>query len=102
MKRLMMAVALMAAGAAWACDDHVGECQIEDWRWKVSGTYLTVEGVATCDRGRVYLRMYEGEGGAFVAVADGPLKAHAFTVIASGLDSRPTDLAIKYSIEPEG
>ena len=35
------------------------------------GGLLTVEGVASCDEGRVRLRLYEGEDGPFLGVADG-------------------------------
>jgi len=102
MKRLMMAAALMATGAAWACDDHVGECQIEDWRWHemVAGIVM-LEGVTTCDAGLVRLRLYEGEGGAFLGIADGYIEGHAFQAMAQNM-AGPSDIAIKYSIDPEG
>ena len=100
MKRFMMAAALLAAGAAWACDDHVGECQIEDWRWTGMGDILMVEGVATFDKGQVRLRLYEGEGGPFLGVAHGYLEGHAFQAMATDIPS-PSMVAIKYSIEPD-
>ena len=63
-----------ASLAAQACDDHHGVCEIEDWRWYSTADYLTVEGVATCDAGRVRIRLYEGEGDQprFLGIAAGP------------------------------
>ena len=45
-------VGLLSAGLAEACDDHRGVCEIEDWRWySTAGSFLMLEGVATCDTG---------------------------------------------------
>lgn len=64
MKRLIgtaiMASTLLAFGVVSACDDHVGKCEIEDWRWfKISEmNMLTIEGVATCDSGMISVSIY--------------------------------------------
>lgn len=102
MRRLatMAAAGLFWANAAGACDDHHGVCEIEDWRWTGMGGVLIVEGVATCDEGRVRLRLYEGEGGAFLGVADGFIEGHTFQALATDIQN-PSAVAIKYSIEPE-
>ena len=101
MKRLMVvAMATMTAGAAWACDDHHGGCEIEDWRWHGMAGVLMVEGVTTCDEGELSLRLYEGEGGRFLGVAHGYIEGHTFTALASDIQN-PSAVTIKYSIEPE-
>ena len=40
---LAFAVVPLGVGSALACDDHVGTCEIEAWRWYSTGHYLTVE-----------------------------------------------------------
>ena len=90
----------LASTAALACDDHIGTCEVEDWRWSgPTGGYLTIEGVATCDTGRIRLRLYEGEGGKFLGVAKSSIKGHTFEAIATDVKSASA-VAIKYSIEP--
>ena len=97
------ALAVMAAACLWAessfaCDDHVGECEIEAWRWHGPvGGYLTVDGAATCDEGMITIRLYEGDGGRFLGVAEGIVEGHAFQAVAADVD-RAADVAIKYSI----
>ena len=105
MKRLTAALCagLIAAGTAGACDDHHGECSIEDWRWNaVPGTdFVMLDGVATCDKGKVALRLYEGEGGKFLGTDTAYIEQHIFQAMLQGIQS-PPDIAIKYSIEPGG
>ena len=90
----------LSSGAALACDDHFGICEIEDWRWSGPiGGYLTIDGAATCDTGWITIRVYEGDGGRFLGVATGEVKGHAFEAIATDVKSASA-VAIKYSIEP--
>ena len=90
----------LASTAALACDDHTGMCEVEDWRWSgPSSGYLTIEGVATCNTGRIILRLYEGEGGKFLGVATSSIRGHTFEAIATDVKSASA-VAIKYSIEP--
>lgn len=107
MKRLIvmaiMASALFASGVVGACDDHVGKCEIEDWRWfKISEVnMLTIEGVASCDSGMISVRIYEGVGDSqkFLSIATGFVEGHTFTAIADNIrDFHPDDIAIRYSI----
>ena len=96
----MMAAAL-AVGAAAACDDHHGTCEVEDWRWQsMIAWMLMIDGVTTCNEGRVILRLYEGEDGRFLGVADGYIEGHAFQALATDIP-KPSALAIKYSIETQ-
>ena len=103
MKALLpAAAAALWATAAVACDDHIGTCEIEEWRWRSSplGGYLTIEGVTTCNSGYATIRLYEGDGGRFLGIANGSISGHA--VQARAIDvNKATDLAIKYSIEPD-
>lgn len=64
MKNTLMSAVLAAAmlpGLALSCDDHHGECEIEDWKYTHNriGEILNIQGVATCDKGRIRIRMYE-------------------------------------------
>ena len=102
MRNALLAILLLslASTAALACDDHFGTCEIEDWRWSgPMGGYLTIEGVATCDTGRITLRLYEGEGGKFLGVASSGITGHTFVAIATDVNSASA-VDIKYSIEP--
>ena len=86
-------------GTALACDDHVGKCKLEAWRvLPLVGDYLTIDGSATCDKGFLKIRLYDGKK--FIGTADGRIEGHAAEAIASGILANPTDLVIKYSIRP--
>lgn len=96
------AAVLLFAGIAHACDDHHGTCEIEDWRWySTAGTYLTVEGVATCDTGHIRIRFYEGDGDKpkFLGTAEALVEGHVFDAIGQNIPE-PQSLSIKYSIAP--
>ena len=102
MKKIMLsavAALCLAPSAASACDDHVGKCEIESWRWYSTGDYLTIDGAATCDSGSITIRVYDGEGATFLGVATGFIEGHAFDAIATNV-SKPTSVSIKYSIDP--
>ena len=98
------AAGLLCVGVAQACDDHHGTCEIEDWRWHTAmGNFLMVEGVTTCVKGFIQIRLYDGEGDhrQFLGVASGFVSGHVFDAIAENIDSRPQSLSIKYSIDPQ-
>ena len=99
---LTLAAIPLCLGSALACDDHVGTCEIEDWRWYTTGHYLTVEGSATCNSGFARIRLYEetGADAQFLGVAEGLIDGHALTAIATNID-QPQSLSIKYSIDPD-
>ena len=94
----------LASGGALACDDHVGTCKVEDWKPTYTGMMkaLQIDGVATCDKGEIRLRLYdgEGEGRKFIGVETAYIEGHIFTAIKIPV-ARPRALSIKYSIEPE-
>ena len=97
------AAAALASGGALACDDHVGKCEIEDWRadYTAVARALTIDGVATCNAGTVRLRLYDGEGDSrkFLGVETAYIEGHIFTAIRLGAE-KPRALSIRYSIEP--
>ena len=104
MRSALLALAMipLGLGAAVACDDHIGTCEIEAWRWYSTGNFLTVEGSASCNSGFAHIRLYE-EGGdeqQFLGVAEGLIDGHVLTAIATNIE-RPQTLAIKYSIDPD-
>ena len=104
MRSVLLAAAAvpLCVGSALACDDHVGTCDIEAWRWQNAMGMLTIEGSATCDSGLAHIRLYEESGGEslFLGVAQGIIQGHALTALATDID-RPKSLSIKYSIDPD-
>ena len=86
-------------GAALACDDHVGKCELEAWRVVPSfAGIIHIEGTATCNKGDATIRIYQGD--TFVGTAHGFIQGHALSATAMKIpDTR--NLTIKYSIEPE-
>lgn len=96
-----LAACLVATGAL-ACDDHHGDCEIEDWRSLDVFESLLIEGVTTCDSGSITIRLYdEADGGSrYLGNATGFIEGHAFSAIANDV-KEPAALAIKYSINTE-
>ena len=97
---LALAIIALGLGSALACDDHVGTCEIEDWRWQNAMGMLSIEGSTTCDSGFVHIRLYEesGDESQFLGVAQGLIEGHALTAFATDID-RPQSLSIEYSID---
>ena len=99
---LALTAFLLATVSSWACDDHVGECEIEDWRSIDSGGgMLMIEGSTTCDSGSISIRLYDGAGDdqAFLGTANGYIEGHVLSAIAIDI-GKPEMLSIKYSINP--
>ena len=104
MRKTVLALALcLAPGMALACDDHIGKCEVEDWKASYTPMMqaLQIDGVATCDAGRIRLRLYDGKGEArkFVGVETAFIKGHIFKAIKMQV-AKPAALSIKYSIDP--
>ena len=102
---VLTALALcMAPGVALACDDHVGKCEIEDWKHTYTGMMeaLVIDGVTTCDAGEIRLRLYDGEGDdqEFVGVETAYIDGHIFKAMLLQVE-KPQALSIKYSVNPE-
>lgn len=91
----------MCLGSALACDDHVGTCEIEDWRWQNAMGMLSIEASTTCDTGMAHIRLYEDSGSEprFLGVAQGFIQGHVLSAFATDID-KPKSLSIKYSIDP--
>lgn len=92
----------LSSGIGVACDDHVGTCEIEDWRYHHTPIMnaLTIEGTTTCDKGMAKIRLYEkaGEKPKFLGVTNGYIRGHAFQAVVMNIDKKPSDLLIKYSM----
>ena len=90
--------AVMLAGAA-------GACEVEDWRWEYTALMnaLQIEGVTTCAKGEMSVRIYEGEGEKrkFLAVDNAYIERHVFQSIVTGIEAKPAKLTIKYTIDAE-
>lgn len=98
---LALGIAPLSLGSALACDDHVGSCQIEDWRWYKLLDDVVIEGSTTCDSGKAQIRLYEESGGEsrFLGIARAYIEGHALLGSVSDVTD-PKSLSIKYSIEP--
>ena len=103
--RIALAVVLVIGsfGIARACDDHVGTCQIDDWRSYQQLNYLNIEGVATCDSGKVNLRIYDGDGdnARFIATTYAYIEGHSFHAIATNIEEPLSNITLRYSVEPD-
>lgn len=104
MRSILLAFAIvpLCLGSALACDDHIGTCEIEDWRWQNAMGMLSIESSTTCNSGLAHIRLYEdgGSESRFLGVAQGLIQGHAMTAFATDID-RPESLSIKYSIDPD-
>ncbi|MCY3794811.1 MAG: hypothetical protein OXG51_10620 [Gammaproteobacteria bacterium] len=101
---------IAAAAVLWpalshACDDHVGKCKIEAWRYTHTPAIrlLTIEGSASCNEGTVNMRLYVGDGEKkkFLGTADGIIEGHALKAVAYAIYEKPKTLSIRYSIKPQ-
>ena len=80
-------------------------CEVEDWRWyhtkalKVMG----VEGVATCDGGRVTLHAHDQKGDAreFLGVARATIEGGIFKANIFAIDPRPTNPVLEFMVIPD-
>ena len=98
------AVAALASSAAFACDDHEGDCGIEDWTYIYSSSIeaIQIDGVATCDSGEIMLRLYDGTGDSrkFIGVERANIEGHIFQAYKLPV-AEPAALSIKFSIDAE-
>lgn len=82
-----------------------GACEIEDWRWEYTAFMKTlqIEGVTTCAKGEMSVRIYDGEGEKrkFLAVDNAYIKRHVFQSLVTGIEGKPAKLAIDYTIDAE-
>ena len=99
-----LAGSMILAGAA-AADDPPA-CEVEDWRWYHTTALqaLGIEGVATCDSGRVtiraYDRMQDGER-FFLGVGRSVIKGRIFKAAIPAVDPRPANPVLEFSLTPE-
>ena len=94
-------VALLLGTAVVRADEG---CQVEDWRWYVPhGDTLAIEGASNCKEGRIVIRVYAKEGNEerFLGIANAFVEGYAFEAYVEKV-TKPNDIAIRYSIEPEG
>lgn len=98
---LTLTIVPLCLGSALACDDHVGACEIEAWRWYESLGDVVIEGSATCNTGSAQIRLYEESGDdlTFLGIAAGYIEGHALWASVSNVE-KPQSLSIKYSIDP--
>lgn len=108
MKLLTITVMLMAgllnAVPSIACDDHVGKCELEDWRWQEPfAGMMAIEGVATCNQGTISIRIYEkkDEDETFLGTTTGFINGHVVSAMAQDIEYiDPDAIVIRYAIHP--
>ncbi len=80
-------------------------CEVEDWRWYHTAALraLGIEGVATCESGRITLRVYDqtAQGRKFLGVDETFINNRAFTTTIFAVDPRPMDPVVEFAIEPD-
>ena len=95
-----LAAVLFSCAPVLACDDHVGKCELDAVKPNRLGGLLNFHGSATCDRGRVFIRVYDGD--TFLGVVSDGFRGHAIRTthvdVPKGLKLK--NVRIKYSIEP--
>lgn len=111
MKLLTITVMLMAgllnSVPSIACDDHVGKCEIEGLLWNISHEgIMDLQGVTTCDNGRVIIRIYEkiGEDERFLGTTTGYIEGHAFIAVAYDIEpitKDSDDIMIRHAIRQD-
>ena len=82
-----------------ACDDHHGACELEAWRHTYTAGILSIEGSATCNKGFITIRLYDGDS--FIGVANGFVDGHTAQAAALDISRQPESLTLKYSISPD-
>ena len=96
------AAALCLAAASASAED----CQVEDWRWYHTPmvNMFTVEGVASCDNGRIAMLAYDqnGESRKFLGVADSFIEHRAFVMTIYDVDPPPVSPAPEFTITEVG
>ena len=107
MKRFVLyalAASMILAGAAVAQDEQPA-CEVEDWRWYHTKALriMGIEGVATCDSGRVTLRAYDqnGEAREFLGVERAFIKGGIFKTQILAVDPRPADPVVEFTVMPD-
>ncbi len=98
-----MSMFFVWSGMAEACDDQGGKCQVEEWRSahdKMLG-FLLVEGVTTCDKGRIRIRVYDtsGEKPKFLGTSAGRFRNHTFREMITEFPKKPASMSIKFNVE---
>lgn len=97
MKKLIL---ILIAGLLYPAVAHASDgCKVEDWKWSTPlSTMLVIEGVTTCEAGSIILRLYEGEGGAFIGVERAFIRGYTFKALRTATN-KPKALFVKYVIK---
>ena len=101
MRTLGLALVVCLIGSA----AEAAECKVEDWRWYHTEALraLGVEGVATCDSGRIAIRAYDqrGDKRKFLGVEDTFIENRAFKMTIFAVDPRPKNPVVEFTIKPD-
>lgn len=78
-----------------------GECRVEDWRssYDKDSKYLEIQGSATCKKGILYLRVYDGEN--FLGTDTCDIEGYIFEATLWKIKKEPASVSIKFHIEQE-
>ena len=77
-------------------------CEVEEWNHSYDAFGITIFGAATCERGKIGIRLYDGEGEnrKIIGVSETYIGSYVFeTWIA--LPEPPKAVSVKFSINSE-
>lgn len=100
---LAVSMAFVWPGLAKACDDKGEKCQVEEWRSAHNEILeiLVIEGVSTCDKGRIRIRVYDTseDKPKFIGTSAGRIRNHTFRENITEFPKKPASMSIKFNVE---
>ena len=100
-----MRIVLFAITAFCLASTAALACEVEDWRWYHTEALRAfgVEGVATCDSGRIAMRAYDqvGDKRKFLGVEDTFIENRTFKMTIYAVDPRPKNPVVEFTIKPD-
>jgi hypothetical protein len=74
-----------------------GGCAIEDWSFTDKADNIYINGTATCEKGKLTYRLYDGKTHKFIASDFTYIEGFAFQSYTDGVS--PKNMEIKYTID---
>ena len=95
--KMKLPIALTVAFFMWT--GSALACEIEEWNYSHEGPFFEVFGVATCERGRIGIRLYDGEGEnrKLLDVGEALIGSYVFKALFT-LSKQPKALSVKFSV----
>lgn len=95
---------VLAAAMLWPALALAEDCKLEHWKTRhnaVMGMFI-IEGITTCDEGRIIMKLFdgEGEGRKFIGFIRETIRDGTFREIITGVTEKPRNLTVEYTIKP--